>query len=45
MPIDPDYLLGRDPVVVEQSWTQRDTILYALGIGCEELDFVFEERL
>ncbi|RDV06557.1 3-alpha,7-alpha,12-alpha-trihydroxy-5-beta-cholest-24-enoyl-CoA hydratase [Sphingorhabdus pulchriflava] len=45
MVIDPDYLLGRDPVVIEQNWTQRDTILYALGIGCEELDFVFEERL
>lgn len=45
MAIDPDYLLNRAPVVVEQDWKQRDTILYALGIGCEELDFVFEERL
>ena len=45
MAIDPDYLLGRDPVIVEQGWTQRDTILYALGVGSQDLDFVFEERL
>ena len=45
MAINPDYLLVRPPLVVEQDWKARDTILYALGIGCEELDFVFEERL
>ncbi len=45
MAIDPDYLLHRAPVVVEQEWRARDTILYALGIGCEELEFVYEEKL
>lgn len=45
MPIDPEYLLSRAPIIVEQDWTAKDTILYALGIGCDELDFVFEDRL
>jgi hypothetical protein len=45
MAIDPDYLLNRAPVVVEQEWRARDTILYALGVGCEELEFVYEEKL
>lgn len=45
MAIDPEYLLNRAPVIAEQDWKTRDTILYALGVGCEDLDFVFEERL
>jgi acyl dehydratase len=43
--INPDTLLNHDPIVVTQDWTARDTILYALGVGSEDLDFVFEERL
>lgn len=45
MAIDPEYLLNRDPVVIEQDWAERDTILYALGIGAQDIDFVFEENL
>ncbi|KTE84481.1 MaoC family dehydratase [Sphingopyxis sp. HXXIV] len=45
MAIDPDYLLSMPPIVTRQVLTPRDTILYALGIGATELDFLFEERL
>lgn len=45
MAIDPDYLLNRDPLIVRQTLSERDTILYALGVGADELDFTFEERL
>lgn len=43
--IDPAALLARPPVETRHSLTARDTILYALGIGAEELDFVFEAQL
>lgn len=45
MPLDPARLLGMEPIVTRQTLTKRDTILYALGVGASELDFVFEERL
>lgn len=45
MAIDPDKLLSMPPIVTRQTLTARDTILYALGIGATELDFLFEERL
>jgi acyl dehydratase len=50
MAIDPEKLLNWPFEAVEQSYTARDTILYALGLGlgadpldARELDFVFEE--
>ena len=33
------------PIITRQVLTARDTALYALGVGADELDFVFEERL
>ena len=45
MPLDPARLLGMEPIVTRHMLTKRDTILYALGVGASELDFVFEERL
>lgn len=45
MAIDPDKLLSMPPIVTRQVLTRRDTILYALGVGATELDFLFEERL
>lgn len=45
MAIDPDHLLSMPPIVTRQWLTPRDTILYALGVGATELDFLFEERL
>ena len=50
MPMDADKILNWPFEPVEQTYTERDTILYALGIGLgaapldeEELRFVFEE--
>ncbi len=45
MAIDPDKLLAMPPIVTRQVLTPRDTVLYALGIGATELDFIYEERL
>lgn len=45
MPLDPDQLLTLPPMVTHQTLTRRDTILYALGVGASELDYVFEEQL
>lgn len=45
MPLNPEALLARPPIVVRHSITARDTILYALGVGASELPFVFEEQL
>ncbi len=45
MPLDPARLLAMEPIVTRHMLTKRDTILYALGVGASELDFVFEERL
>ena len=33
MPIDIDALLAADPIEWDSSWTQKDVILYHLGIG------------
>jgi acyl dehydratase len=43
--LDPDQLLNQPPIITRYVLSKRDTILYALGVGAEELDFVFEERL
>ncbi|QJQ31512.1 3-alpha,7-alpha,12-alpha-trihydroxy-5-beta-cholest-24-enoyl-CoA hydratase [Sphingomonas lacunae] len=43
--IDPQHLLTMPPIITRQTLTARDTALYALGVGADELDFVFEERL
>lgn len=50
MPIDYDKLLARPFPVIEQTYTARDTILYALGLGVgadpldeEQVRFTFEE--
>lgn len=50
MPLDADKILNWPFEPVEQTYSERDTILYALGIGLgadpldeEELRFVFEE--
>jgi len=51
MPLDPDRLLAYAIPVAEQSYTFRDSILYALGLGFgidpvhpDELPFVYEDR-
>lgn len=43
--IDPQALVARPPLETRHVLTRRETILYALGIGASELDFVYEERL
>lgn len=43
--IDRERLLAMPPIVTKHSLTKRDTILYALGVGADSLDFTFEERL
>jgi acyl dehydratase len=52
MAIDPAYLLGLPPRIIDQSLTRRDTILYALGVGAgqdvagsDDLRFVYEDKL
>jgi acyl dehydratase len=52
MTIDPETLLQRSFPLVEQRYTQRDTMLYALGVGLgadpmerEALRFVYEREL
>jgi len=52
MPIDPEKLLAWPFEDVEHSYTKRDTILYALGLGFGsdpidegELQYVYEENL
>ena len=45
MAINPDYLLNRAPLVVREELTPAKCILYALGIGAQELEFTFEEKL
>ena len=46
LPINSDLVgLSIDPI--SHSWTNRDTMLYALGVGCrppEDLDFIYEGR-
>ena len=52
MPIDPVRLMNWPLPDIEHTYTQRDTMLYALGLGCgadpldaDDLRFVYEERL
>lgn len=45
MPIDPKAV-GRSGNPVERSWTNRQCMLYALGVGCgtDELQFTTEKN-
>jgi acyl dehydratase len=49
MALDPNYLLSLPPRIVRQTYTRRDTMLYALGVGAGhdvlDLPFVYEEGL
>jgi acyl dehydratase len=45
MTIDPAALEARPPIVSRQTVTRRDVMLYALGVGADELPFVYEENL
>lgn len=45
MAIDPAALAARAPIVSRQILTKRDVMLYALGVGSDELSFVYEENL
>lgn len=45
MPFDPATLLAMPPLISRHDFTSRDTILYALGVGATELEFLYEERL
>ena len=52
MAIDPDYLLNREWPKITQTYTEKDCMLYALGVGMgmdpldeECLKFVFEDGL
>jgi acyl dehydratase len=45
MAIDPEALLAREPIVTRQTLTARDVMLYALGVGAQELSFVYEDGL
>jgi acyl dehydratase len=38
-------LLALPPIETRQQLSRRDTVLYALGLGAEDLEFVFEEHL
>ncbi len=43
--IDPAALIARPPIETRHRLTAKDTILYALGVGAEELPFVYEAQL
>lgn len=53
MPLDYDRLMALAPMIVQQTLTPRDTILYALGLGvgaenptdAAELQYLLEDRL
>jgi acyl dehydratase len=45
MTIDPAALLAHPPLVSRQTVTKRDVMLYALGVGSDELSFVYEDEL
>ena len=45
MALDPDHLLKLPPQETRHSYTARDTILYALGVGADDLRFVYEKDL
>lgn len=49
MPLDYDRLMAMPPMEVRQTYTTRDTILYALGVGAgadpQDLPYVYEDDL
>lgn len=45
MPLDARALLARPPIETRHAYTWRDTVLYALGVGADELPFVYEDGL
>ena len=45
MVFSPQKVLALPPIETQQELTRRETVLYALGLGSEDLDFVFEEDL
>jgi len=45
MPLDYDYLMSLPPIVTRHELTKRDTILYALGVGANDLRHVYEDGL
>ena len=52
MAIDPDYLLAREWPEITHRYTEKDSMLYALGVGLgrdplsqDELRFVYEDGL
>lgn len=45
MALDPDRLLSRPPIETRHTYTTRDTMLYALGVGADDLRFTYEKQL
>ncbi|MBX2857596.1 MAG: hypothetical protein KTR17_02950 [Cellvibrionaceae bacterium] len=45
MSLDQKKLLSFAPIKTRQNLTRQDVMLYALGVGAEELDFVYENKL
>lgn len=45
MPLDYARLMSLPPIVTRQEISERDTILYALGVGATDLRHVYEEGL
>lgn len=45
MPLVPEKLLGLPPVETQETIMAERAILYALGIGATELEFLYERRL
>ncbi|MDG2533879.1 MaoC/PaaZ C-terminal domain-containing protein [Sphingomonas sp. HITSZ_GF] len=43
--IDPAALIARAPIETRHQLTAKDSILYALGIGADELTFTYEAKL
>jgi acyl dehydratase len=46
MPLDPKAV-GLEGAPTERSWTQKDAMLYALGVGCgvDQLNYTYEKNL
>lgn len=45
MALDAAKLLAMEPIDTRQALSRKDTILYALGVGANELAYVYEEQL